>query len=78
MVSQIDPGDKLVLFTDGLFECVNRKGEMLGLANLLEFFKKHIDSPWDGFLGKLKSLLVDYSYDKSRVDDTTFIRIDIK
>ena len=33
---QLDPGDLLVLYTDGISEAMNRQRERLGLARLLE------------------------------------------
>lgn len=74
----IKPGDKLVVFTDGVFECVNSKNEMLGLSNALQFLIEHNQVSWDIFLEDFKILLEEYSYDSGRVDDTTLLKIEIK
>ncbi len=76
--TEIKSGDRFIVFTDGMFECVNTRGEMLGLERLSEFFKKYNDIPWDKFKEKVKTLLNKYSYDSAAVDDTTLIRVEIK
>lgn len=70
-------GDKLIIYTDGIFECVNSKGEMLGLADSLKFLKKHCQAPWHDFAKDLKNLLKEYSYDIGYVDDTTLLKIEV-
>ena len=76
--TEIKSGDRFIVFTDGMFECVNTRGEMLGLEKLSEFLKKYNGIPWDKFTEKVKTLLSEYSYDSARVDDTTLIRVEIK
>ena len=70
-------GDKIILFTDGLFECVNEKGQMLGMDNVESFLRENINLPWVELLGNLKNLLKAYSYDAGRVDDTTMMMIEV-
>jgi sigma-B regulation protein RsbU (phosphoserine phosphatase) len=74
----LGPGDRLFLFTDGIFECVNIRDEMLGLDNAEEFLKENIKLPWDELLENLKRLLKTYSYDAGRVDDTTMMMIEME
>lgn len=38
---KVDPGDRLVLFTDGLIECTNSKGEVFGQERLLALLSEH-------------------------------------
>jgi sigma-B regulation protein RsbU (phosphoserine phosphatase) len=42
---EIRKGDKLVLFTDGIFECFNDCGEQFGEANLQELLKENMNLP---------------------------------
>jgi len=37
--SSIQPGDKLVVYTDGIIETENSAGESLGLHGLIDYFK---------------------------------------
>ncbi len=73
----LERGDRLVVFTDGLFECVNDKGQMLGIDNVESFLRQNISLPWGELLGRLKDLLKVYSYDEGRVDDTTIMIIEV-
>jgi len=75
---KIKAGDKLILYTDGIFECVNAKGEMLGLEKSRQFFIDYQQDGWDKFAINLKELLKEYSFDIGRVDDTTLLMIEIK
>ncbi len=77
-IVKISKGDRLIVYTDGIFECVNSEGEMLGLAGSLEFFKQNKDDDWPEFSKKLKDLLIEYSFDQGRVDDTTLLLIEVK
>lgn len=70
-------GDKIIVFTDGLFECVNEKGQMLGMDNVESFLQENIGLPWIDFLTNLRKLLKAYSYDAGRVDDTTMMMIEV-
>jgi phosphoserine phosphatase RsbU/P len=76
---QIDlrKGDRLIMFTDGLYECVNVKGQMLGLDKSEEFLRENIKLPWEDIQTNLKVLLKTYSYDIGRVDDTTLMMVEV-
>jgi sigma-B regulation protein RsbU (phosphoserine phosphatase) len=76
--TEIKVGDRLILYTDGIFECVNAKGEMLGLDKARKFFINYQKGGWNNFVENLKKLLKEYSFDISRVDDTTLLMIEIK
>jgi len=76
--SEIKTGDRLILYTDGIFECVNAEGEMLGLEKTRRFFIDYQKDGWNKFTDSLQKLLQEYSYDISRVDDTTLLMIEIK
>jgi len=74
----IERGDRLIIFTDGIFECVDGRGEMMGLTRLTRFFRRCREAPWEEFVSHLKDLLAEYSVDKSRVDDATLLMIEVK
>ncbi|MCP4581280.1 MAG: SpoIIE family protein phosphatase [candidate division Zixibacteria bacterium] len=73
----IFPGDKLIVYTDGIFECVNAQGEMLGLSKTKDFVIKNRNADWSEFSEKLQTLLEEYSYDEGWVDDTTLLTVEI-
>ncbi len=72
------PGSRLFLYTDGAFECVNGEGRMLGLAKLRKFFADYCQATPQQFIGKMLSILHEYSADPSSVDDTTFLLADVR
>ncbi|MBF0558155.1 MAG: SpoIIE family protein phosphatase [Nitrospirae bacterium] len=66
-------GDRLFLFTDGVFEAKSKSGERLGFDNLVEFVRKHKDAK------RLSDLVIDYVKDFSEgtemADDLTMVEI---
>ena len=77
-ISDLNIGDRLIIFTDGIFECVNSNGDMLGLEKALSFFREHQKSSWEKFVKDLNDLLLEYSFDQGRVDDTTLLLVEVK
>ena len=77
-VTDLKSGDKLFVYTDGLFECADINDEMLGLSGLLKFLLAYSETPWDEFTQEIKDLLKKYSYDPGRIDDTTLVKIEVK
>lgn len=72
------PGTRIFLYTDGVFECVDARGRMLGLSGLKGFFEKYHRSPPEDFLSYMSEKLKKYSVDPDRIDDTTYIIADTK
>jgi sigma-B regulation protein RsbU (phosphoserine phosphatase) len=69
----VAPGDKLVVHTDGLTECVNEKGEQFGKARLEKFILDSLDSdPDETTAGILKEVHI-YSEGRQQSDDITLV-----
>ncbi|MBF0506569.1 MAG: SpoIIE family protein phosphatase [Nitrospirae bacterium] len=72
-VLQLDAGDRLFLFTDGVFEAKNKKGERIGYERLVEFVRMH------GNASSLSDLVInyvnDFSKDTEMADDLTMVEI---
>jgi len=69
---QLRSGDRLVLFTDGITECVNRDGAELGEENLLGLVSQNVQLSAD----ELKNLVLRCAQDHSSgalTDDATLI-----
>ncbi|MGD0282443.1 MAG: GAF domain-containing SpoIIE family protein phosphatase [Dissulfurispiraceae bacterium] len=66
-------GDRLFLFTDGVFEAKNKSGERIGFDNLVEFVRRHKDT------SRLSDMVVNYVKDFSKgtemADDLTMVEI---
>lgn len=71
-------GQRLFLYTDGAYECVNDRKEMLGLSGLKEIFKKYGSGTSEGFMEQLNLTLSQFSSDPERIDDTTYLIADVR
>ncbi len=74
----LDPGNRILFYTDGLTECENSKGESYGDGFLEEFFKKSNGIKTKGTSKLLLKDLSRFSGAKVRYqDDITYILIDV-
>ena len=58
---QLAPGDRLVLFTDGVTEASDREGEEFGEHRLLSFLKEHRALPATALRGKIATAIAEFS-----------------
>jgi serine phosphatase RsbU (regulator of sigma subunit) len=72
------PGTRLFLYTDGAFECFDKKGQMFGLAGLRHFFAQNCGLPSQEFIEKMLLILEKYSSDKAGMDDITLLLADLR
>jgi sigma-B regulation protein RsbU (phosphoserine phosphatase) len=77
-VLPMQPGTRIFLYTDGLFECVDARGRMLGISGLKNFFEKHHRSSPENFLRFMSDKQKEYNVDPDRIDDTTYIIADTR
>jgi len=72
-VLQIEAGDRLFLFTDGVFEAKNKTGERIGYERFVEFVRMHRNA------SSLSELVInyvnDFSKDTEMADDLTMVEI---
>jgi sigma-B regulation protein RsbU (phosphoserine phosphatase) len=76
--TQLEPDDRLVLYTDGLIDVSSPQGERLkrsGLQNLLERLS-HL--PADDFCEAVFETLVDYQGIADQYDDMTILALDVE
>jgi len=69
----LNDGDRLLLFTDGVFEAKNREGKRLGFDTLVEFVKTHQDS--DNLVQAIVDFVNDFSRGTEMADDLTIVEI---
>jgi sigma-B regulation protein RsbU (phosphoserine phosphatase) len=75
----LEAGDRLLVYTDGLVEAVNARGEAFGEARLGEFIATHQDLPAEQFAERLLDEVLRWPENGSRAqaDDITVVVIDI-
>ncbi|AHM03553.1 Serine phosphatase RsbU, regulator of sigma subunit [Roseibacterium elongatum DSM 19469] len=72
------PGDRLILYTDGLTECTDPDGTMLDEPGLLAICDRHRHRAGPEFLQRLKQDLVGFSRAEEFSDDASAIVLDYK
>lgn len=77
----LERGDRIFLYTDGLFELLNKSGEMFGMDRFKDFIKTNKDIPADKFADDLISHISDWTGRKIDEegfdDDLTLIVVDV-
>jgi sigma-B regulation protein RsbU (phosphoserine phosphatase) len=69
----LEPGDTLVLFTDGISEAENLAGEMFGLDRLRDVVAKHASLPVRELQGFILKAVDDFSRGAYQSDDITLL-----
>jgi phosphoserine phosphatase RsbU/P len=76
----LEAGDRLLVYTDGLVEAVNARGESFGEAQLGEFIATHQDLPAEEFAERLLDKVRRWPENgsaRAQADDITVVVIDI-
>jgi sigma-B regulation protein RsbU (phosphoserine phosphatase) len=75
----VSPGDRCLLYTDGLFEAKNAAQEEFGRARCKEFLETQLDIPAAGFASALLDNIARFSghnSDRAQEDDITLLVLD--
>jgi len=72
-VLNVEPGDLLLGFTDGVTETPNPDGEEFGDERLGELLLRHQDKPLEQIAGAVSTSVAEWSGDVERHDDTTVL-----
>ena len=76
----LEAGDRLLVYTDGLVEAVNVRGEAFGEARLGEFIRTYQDLPAEQFADRLLDEVLRWPENgsiRTQADDITVVVIDI-
>jgi serine phosphatase RsbU (regulator of sigma subunit)/protein-S-isoprenylcysteine O-methyltransferase Ste14 len=72
---QLSPGDALILVTDGLFECTNPAGQMLGMDRLAQSIQKFHADPAPQLIHNLFEEVRQFCQSAPQADDITVVVI---
>ena len=78
MTETIEPGDRIIAYTDGIIELMNREGELFGEKRFLDHVKKTADMPGGEFLESMFHYMASWSGSGEGSDDMTLIVVDIR
>ncbi len=74
----LEAGDRLLVYTDGLVEAVNARGEAYGETQLGKFIATHQDLPAEQFAERLLDSVLGWPGSaRAQADDITVVVIDI-
>jgi sigma-B regulation protein RsbU (phosphoserine phosphatase) len=77
----LEPGDRIVLYTDGIIEATNASGEFFGSDRLKSFIEAHEQLQADEFVDVFWEHLSNWSgkrFEEVADDDLTLLVIDVK
>jgi sigma-B regulation protein RsbU (phosphoserine phosphatase) len=69
----LEPGDILLLYTDGVTEAMNESGEEFGPQRLVEVVQQHSGRPVRELVSHLRHNIQEFTGDRSLADDTTIV-----
>lgn len=75
---QMNPGDILVLYTDGITEAMNEKQEEFGLNNLMDAIKISSKEPASGIVNNIQERIGRFTGNLPQQDDLTLVVLKLK
>lgn len=73
---RLGPGDRLVLYSDGVIECANLQGELFGEPRLLECLSKTASQPLDQMLAEVESAMERWHGSREYEDDVSLLALE--
>ena len=74
----LEPGDKLIFYTDGVFEHQNSKGEFYGNKRLRRRLQELNDKPILELIETLFTSLMDFGYHMEPKDDISLLGLELR
>lgn len=72
----LTPGDKLVLYTDGILDHTNANGERFGKQRLYDTLQEHRDKPLQKIMQLIKDSLANFADSEESDDDISLLMIE--
>ena len=76
-MQHLQPKTRLVLFTDGVIELTNRRGELFEEDRLLAILEEMRDEPLTALKDRLLAALREHAEGEAFLDDVTFVLVDL-
>jgi serine phosphatase RsbU (regulator of sigma subunit)/pSer/pThr/pTyr-binding forkhead associated (FHA) protein len=71
--TQLQPGDALVIYSDGVTETQNQQGEEFGPVRLYDVVARNLDATASGIRDKIEAALTKFAQGTASVDDITLV-----
>jgi serine phosphatase RsbU (regulator of sigma subunit) len=71
----LQPGELVVVVTDGIVEAASSKGQQFGIKRVLDTVKRHRQEPLDAILDSLFRAVTDFTHRSNQLDDMTVVLI---
>ena len=71
--TQLQPGDALVIYSDGVTETQNQAGEEFGPVRLYDVVTRNLDATASGMRDKIEAALTKFAQGTASVDDITLV-----
>jgi serine phosphatase RsbU (regulator of sigma subunit) len=75
---QLSPGDRLLFYTDGVVEAMNKQEEIFGFERLLDVVQRSKSVDADSLLKEILNKVNAFSGDASQHDDLTVIAVSVE
>lgn len=75
---QLEPGDTVLFYTDGLVEAFSPQGELFGFRRLKQAFAQWGDQPADEIAARLLQTVEEWHGDRERHDDVTVVVLHVR
>ena len=76
-IVKFDEGDKIIMFTDGLNESINKDNEEFGYERIVNNLERNIDEPLDNIIKSINKDLSSFVGHKAAFDDVTIIALSL-
>lgn len=71
----LEPGDVLLMYTDGITEAINAQEEDFGVERLADLVIENADKPAEAMVDEIKKAVLNFAGDGAQFDDLTMVAV---